>query len=139
MATATTRSWSLALLLLRWVPGLVFLSEGIQKFLFADLGPGRFTKLGFSHPAFWAGVTGGCEIACGLLLIVGLLTRLATIPLLIVMAVAFITTKWPELMSKGFWPFAHDDRTDFAMTLTLVAVLLVGAGSWSLDGKPRRV
>lgn len=139
MATTTTGRWSLALVLLRWVPGLVFLSEGIQKFLFGDLGAGRFTKLGFSNPAFWAAVTGGFEIVCGLLLIVGLLTRLATIPLLVVMGVAFMTTKWPELMSKGFWFFAHDDRTDFAMTLTLVAVLLVGAGSWSLDGKRRRV
>ena len=138
MATTTTGRWSLALLLLRWVPGLVFLSEGIQKFLFSELGAGRFTKLGFSNPAFWAAVTGGFEITCGLLLIIGLLTRLATIPLLVVMGVAFITTKWPELMTKGFWVFAHDDRTDFAMTLTLVAVLLVGAGSWSLDGKKGR-
>jgi putative oxidoreductase len=138
MATTTTGRWSLALLLLRWVPGLVFLSEGIQKFLFTDLGAGRFAKLGFSNPAFWAGLTGGFEIVCGLLLVIGLVTRLATVPLLVVMGVAFMTTKWPELMNKGFWVFAHDDRTDFAMILTLVAVLLVGAGSWSIDGNKRR-
>jgi putative oxidoreductase len=138
MATTTTARWSLALLLLRCVPGLVFLSEGIQKFLFSDLGTQRFTKLGFPNPAFWADLTGGAEICCGLLLIIGLLTRLATIPLLVVMGVAFMTTKWPELTGKGFWVFAHDDRTDFAMILTLAAVLLVGAGSWSLDGKRGR-
>lgn len=129
---------NLALLLLRCLPGFVFLAEGIQKFLFPDsLGTGRFTKLGFSHPAFWASFTGSFEIACGGLLIIGLLTRWATIPLLIVMAVAFTTTKWPEWMEKGFWTFAHDYRTDFAMTLSLLAVLLLGAGSWSLDSKMR--
>lgn len=129
---------NLALLLLRCLPGFVFLAEGIQKFLFPDsLGTGRFTKLGFSHPAFWASFTGSFEIACGGLLIIGLLTRWATIPPLIVMAVAFTTTKWPEWMEKGFWTFAHDYRTDFAMTLSLLAVLLLGAGSWSLDSKMR--
>jgi len=130
---------TLALLLLRCVPGLVFLTEGIQKFLFpASLGAGRFTKLGFSHAAFWSSFTGSFEIACGLLLIIGWLTRWATIPLLVVMAVVFVTTKWPEWIEKGFWIFTHDYRTDFAMTLTLVAVFLLGAGGWSLDAKRGR-
>lgn len=129
----------MALLLLRWVPGWVFLAEGIQKFLFPDqLGAGRFEKIGFDHPVFWSNWTGSFEIGCGLLLVLGLLTRLATIPLLIVMLVAFITTKWPELTGKGFWVFAHDYRADFSMTLTLIAVLLLGAGGWSLDAKRRR-
>jgi uncharacterized membrane protein YphA (DoxX/SURF4 family) len=124
----------LALLLLRWVPGLIFLSEGVQKFLFPDLlGAGRFAKIGFIHAAFWAKVTGTFEIGCGLLLMIGLLTRWATLPLLVVMGVAFVTTKWPEWMDKGFWVFAHDYRTDFAITLTLLAVMLLGAGGWSLD------
>jgi uncharacterized membrane protein YphA (DoxX/SURF4 family) len=127
------------LLLLRWIPGLVFLLEGVQKFLFPDLlGVGRFSKLGFAHPGFWASFTGGFEIACGSALLVGLLTRLATVPLLVVMGVAFVTTKWPELIDKGFWVFAHDYRTDFSMTLTLVAVMLLGPGRWSLDAKRGR-
>jgi putative oxidoreductase len=139
MVTTNTTRWSLALLLLRWVPGLVFLTEGIQKFLFPDaLGVGRFEKIGFAHAGFWADFTGGFEIACGLLLVLGFLTRWAAIPLLVVMGVAFKTTKWPELVDKGFWVFAHDYRTDFAMTLTLVAVLLVGAGGWSVDAKRGR-
>lgn len=65
-------------------------------------------------------------------------SRKAAVSLLVVMGVAFVRTKWPELMGKGFWVFAHDDRVDFAMTLTLVAVLLLGAGSWSVDGKRGR-
>ena len=136
MTTPETNRWSLALLLLRCVPGLVFLSEGFQKFLFPqELGEGRFAKIGFPHPGFWASLTGGFEIGCGFLLIVGLLTRWASIPLLVVMGVAFATTKWPELMNKGFWVFAHDYRTDFSMTLTLIAILLLGGGGWSLDKK----
>ncbi|MBS1603344.1 MAG: DoxX family protein [Bacteroidetes bacterium] len=139
MTANNTSRRSLALLLLRWVPGFVFLTEGLQKLLFPELlGTGRFGKLGFAHPGFWADWTGSFEIGCGLLLLVGLLTRWATVPLLIIMGVAFITTKWPELMEKGFWVFAHDYRTDFAMTLTLVAVLLLGAGGWSLDAKRGR-
>jgi uncharacterized membrane protein YphA (DoxX/SURF4 family) len=139
MTTPSSGRQALALLLLRWLPGLVFLSEGIQKFLFSEsLGVGRFTKIGFANPAFWASFTGGFEIGCGLLLVVGLFTRWATLPLLIVMGVAFVTTKWPEWVDKGFWVLAHDVRADFAMTVTLVVVLLLGAGRWSLDGKKGR-
>jgi putative oxidoreductase len=84
---------------------------------------------------FWALFTGCFEIGCGLLLVLGLLTRLATLPLLVVMVVAFVTTKWPELMEKGFWTMAHDGRTDFAMTLLLVFLLIYGGGRTSIDRK----
>ena len=81
---------------------MVFLSEGIQKFLFPEeLGVGRFAKIGFMHPVFWASLTGAFEIACGFLLIIGLATKWTCLPLLVVMGVAFITTKWPELVNKG--------------------------------------
>jgi putative oxidoreductase len=130
---------SLSLLLIRIIPGLVFLAEGIQKFLFDDtLGTGRFLKIGFGNPAFWAHFTACFEITCGALLIAGLLTRLAAIPPLIIMAVAFVTTKVPILIEKGIWPMLHEYRTDFAMTLTLIVVIMNGAGSWSLDKVFRR-
>ncbi len=122
--------------IVRLIVGLVFLSEGIQKFLFPELdGTGRFAKIGFSDPAFWAYFTGTFEIICGILLLIGFLTRLAAIPLLIIMATAFVTTKWPILMDKGFWPMAHDYRTDFAMTFLLIFLLIFGAGRWSVDYK----
>jgi uncharacterized membrane protein YphA (DoxX/SURF4 family) len=112
-------------ILVRWIVGLVFLSEGLQKFLTPDeTGPGRFANLGFGHPAFWAYFTGSFEIVCGALLIIGLLTRLAAIPLLIIMIVAFIATKVPILTKKGFWSFAHEYRTDFAMTLLLIGLAI---------------
>lgn len=121
---------------IRVLVGVVFLTEGLQKYLFPGLlGTGRFEKIGFSDPAFWAYFAGTFEIICGILIIVGLLTRLASVPLFIVMVVAFVTTKWPLLIDKGFWPFMHEYRTDFAMTILLVYLFIYGSGKWSLDSK----
>jgi len=123
-------------LLCRLAVGFIFLSEGLQKYITPDAtGAGRFAKIGFVHPAFWAYFTGAFEVVCGILILIGLLTRLAAIPLLIIMLVAFITTKIPVLTGKGFWPFAHEYRTDFAMTLLLIYLLLYGGGNHSLDKK----
>jgi putative oxidoreductase len=125
-----------AVLLVRLVVGAVFLSEGIQKFLFpAALGVGRFTKIGIPAPDVMAPFVGVVEIVFGLLLIVGLLTRLATIPLLIDILVAIGSTKIPMLMKDGFWKMAHEARTDYAMLLGLLFLLLVGAGPLSVDAR----
>ena len=124
------------IIIVRLVVGLVFLTEGIQKYLFPEtLGTGRFIKIGFTHAEFWAYFAGTFEIICGLLVILGLLTRLASIPLFIVMAVAFVTTKWPILVEKGFWAMAHEYRTDFAMTLLLIFLFISGGGGLSADSK----
>jgi putative oxidoreductase len=123
-------------LLCRLLVGLIFLSEGIQKFTRPeDVGSGRFAKIGFTSPDFWAHFTGSFEIVCGLLVLIGLFTRFAVIPLLIVMITAFVTTKLPILTRKGFWPFAHEYRTDFAMTLLLILLLIYGAGRKSFDSQ----
>jgi putative oxidoreductase len=124
------------IILVRIIVGLIFLSEGIQKFLFPDLvGAGRFEKIGFENPAFWAAFTATFEIICGTMILLGLLTRLAAIPLFIIMITAFITTKWPILIAKGFWTMAHEYRTDFALTVLLIFILLSGGGGWSADQK----
>ena len=108
----------------RLIVGLVFLSEGIQKYLLPELaGTGRFEKIGFIHPAFWAYFTGAFEITCAVLILMGLLSRYAAIPLLIIMITAFVKTKWPILIEKGGWAFAHEYRTDFAMTLLLLFLI----------------
>jgi putative oxidoreductase len=123
-------------LLIRLAAGLIFLSEGMQKYITPDAtGAGRFAKIGFSHPAFWAYFTGSFEIVCSILVLIGLLTRAAVIPLLTIMVVAFITTKVPILTDKGFWSFAHEYRTDFAMTLLLIYLLIYGGGNHSIDKK----
>lgn len=123
-----------AVIVIRLLTGSVFLSEGIQKFLYpTELGVGRFEKLGIIYPSFSAPFVGTVEITCGTLLLLGLLMRFATIPLLITMCVAIISTKFNVLMDSGFWKFAHEARTDYSMILSLIFLLIVGGGSISLD------
>lgn len=123
-------------MLIRLIVGLIFLTEGIQKFLFpGSLGTGRFMQIGFNDPAFWAYFTGSFEILCSLFILFGLVTRIASIPLLVIMITAFITTKLPILESKGFWAMIHEYRTDFAMTLLLIYLTAYGGGKWSVDSK----
>jgi uncharacterized membrane protein YphA (DoxX/SURF4 family) len=123
-------------IMIRFLVGFIFLSEGIQKYLFPELlGTGRFMKIGFSHAEFYAYFTGTFEIICSICILFGLLTRFAAIPLLVIMIVAFITTKWPILAHNGFWQFAHEYRTDFAMTILLIYLFIYGSGKWSVDSK----
>lgn len=121
-------------ILVRLMVGAVFLSEGIQKFLFPDqLGAGRFLKIGLPMPELLGPFVGTFEIVCGSLVLVGLFTRLAVIPLLAIMGVALTTTKWPMLAEQGFWYMAHEARTDWSMTLGSLYLLIVGAGPGSVD------
>lgn len=123
-----------AIIIVRVLVGWVFLSEGIQKFLFADaLGVGRFIKIGIPAPEIMAPFVGVVEIVGGVLLLVGLFTRLAAIPLIINMLVAIATTKIPILLKSGTWAMAHEARTDFSMLLGSLFLLLVGSGHFSLD------
>jgi len=127
-----------AVLLVRLVVGGVFLSEGIQKFLFpGDLGVGRFIKIGIPSPEFMAPFVGVCEILCGALMLIGLLTRFASLVMTINILVAIATTKIPLLMSKGFWNFAHESRVDYAMLLGSLFLLIAGAGGVSVDAHLR--
>ena len=134
--------------LVRLLVGSVFLSEGIQKFLYPpELAAGRFTKIGIPAPETMGPFVGGCEIVCGALLIIGLLTRLAAIVLFIDISVAILSTKIPIFLGHGFWGFSlpklprygfwsmmHEARTDFSMWFGLLFLLIVGAGrKWSLD------
>ena len=124
-----------ATLLVRLIVGGVFLSEGIQKFLYpATLGVGRFAHIGIPAPEVLAPFVGVVEIVGGALLLLGLATRLAAIPLIITISVAIGTTKVPILLSRGFWAAAHEARADWSMLLGALFLLVVGAGPWSLDG-----
>ncbi len=128
-----------ALSLIRILVGWVFISEGIQKFLFpAQLGVGRFEKIGLPAPHILAPFVGAVEIVCGALLLAGLFTRLAAVPLLGVIAVAIATTKIPMLAKTGVWSMLHEARTDFSMLLGLVFLLTTGAGTLSLDARLSR-
>jgi putative oxidoreductase len=136
-----------AIALVRLLVGWVFLVEGILKFMLPDeLGVGRFTTIGIPAPQLMGPFVGGVEIVCGALVILGLLTRVAAIPLLIDITVAIISTKIPIWLGHGYWCFSvaklkhygflsmlHEARTDFSMVLGLIFLLVVGAGGWSVD------
>lgn len=122
--------------LIRLMVGAVFLSEGIQKFLFPELrGAGRFEKIGLPSPEFLGSFVGGLEIICGILILFGLLTRLASAPTFIIMIVAFATTKSEVFMEKGFWELLHGSRTDWSMLLGSIFLIIRGGGNYSLDQK----
>jgi uncharacterized membrane protein YphA (DoxX/SURF4 family) len=116
---------------------LIFFTQGILKYIDPNMGVSRFTKIGFPHPYFTAHFVGTFEIICGFLVLIGLVTRLASIPLLIVICTAIATTKIPELSraNQGFWFMVSDARTDFAMLMSLLFLLCAGAGLWSLDSR----
>ncbi len=125
---------SKALLLIRVLVGWVFLSEGIQKFIFpAQLGIGRFQQIGIPHARLMAPLVGAVEITCGTLLLIGLFTRFAAIPLLGVILTAIVTTKLPMIAKSGMWSMLHEARTDFSMLLGLLFLLITGAGTVSID------
>ena len=121
-------------IIIRLIVGIVFLSEGIQKFLFPVIrGAGRFEKIGLPYPDFFGSFVGTFEIICGILILIGLLTRLASIPTLIIMIVAIATTKMEILAIDGFWQMMHGGRTDWAMLLGSFFLIIKGGGKWSID------
>ena len=128
-----------SVLIIRILVGAVFLSEGIQKFLFpADVGVGRFARIGIPSPEIMAPFVGVIEIVCGSLLLLGLLTRAAAGVLILDMVVAIATTKVPILLDRGFWTTAHESRTDWSMILGSLFLLVAGAGPLSLDARMAR-
>jgi uncharacterized membrane protein YphA (DoxX/SURF4 family) len=133
-ASASGARMSFGLLLLRLLVGWVFLSEGIQKFLFPGaLGAGRFEKIGIPAPHLMGPFVGVVEIVCGAMLILGIATLYAVIPLLIDIGVAIATTKVPMFHHQGFWATMHEGRTDFCMLLGLIAIACLGAGRMSFE------
>jgi uncharacterized membrane protein YphA (DoxX/SURF4 family) len=110
------------------------------KYTDPNLGVIRFTKIGFAFPDFTAHFVGTFEVICGFLVTVGMLTRLANVPLLIINLTVIATTKVSELFrpSQGFWFMVTDARTDFAMLTGILFLLMVGAGKISADCSVRK-
>ncbi|HET53715.1 MAG TPA: DoxX family protein [Ignavibacteria bacterium] len=121
-------------LLIRILVGSIFISEGIQKFLYPEIrGVGRFIKIGLPVPEFLGYFVASFEVVCGLLVFSGLFARLAAVPLLIIMTVALLTTKLPILLNDGFWEMAHAARTDWSMLIGSIIIIIIGAGKYSID------
>lgn len=132
-------------ILIRWLVGGIFLSEGLLKFVYTNQGVGRFTKIGIPFPEFSANFVGGLEIIGGICLILGLFTRFFTVPFIIQMIVAVLTTKIalylgtsplplpPSPPQVGIWAVLHETRVDYAQLLGLLFLMIAGPGKWSLD------
>jgi len=131
-----------AILAVRLLVGVVFFLEGIKKFIFPEQwGAGRFTRIGIPAPHVMGPVVGTFEIVCGLLVILGLWTRIVSVPLLCIISTAIVTTKFPILLKSGFWSMEDAARTDYSMFMGLIFLLFAGSGSISVDaqlakGKP---
>jgi len=129
-----TTDGSRTTIIIRMMVGVVFLSEGIQKFLFPDQrGAGRFEDIGLPEPELLGYMIGGFEVICGTLVLIGLFTRFASVILIGIMLVAIATTKIPILMDDGFWKMMHDIRNDWSMLLGSIFLLVKGGGNYSLD------
>jgi len=134
-----------ATILIRVMAGTVFLWEGILKFVYANQGVGRFTRLGFPAPYFTATADAWLEIVGGILIVSGLLTRLIVIPFIIEMLVAMASTKIPMYLGTsplplppvppqiGFWAVLHEIRSEYAQLASCAFLLWAGPGRWSLD------
>jgi putative oxidoreductase len=139
-----------ATFLIRLMAGSVFFWEGILKFVYANQGVGRFTKLGFPAPYFTATADGWLEIIGGLLLLTGLLTRAIAMPFIIEMVVAILSTKIPLYLGTyplplppvppqiGFWAVLHEVRSEYAQLLNCLFLVAVGPGPWSIDAWLRK-
>lgn len=134
---AGPRAGPASIVFVRLAVGLIFFSQGILKFTDPRMGVDRFARIGFPEPYFTSHFVGTFEIICGLLVLLGLRTRAASVPLLIVICTAIATTKIPELTrpAQGFWFMVSDARTDFAMLCSLIFLIIAGGGAFSLDAR----
>jgi putative oxidoreductase len=136
-----------ATIAIRWMAGGVFFWEGILKFVYANQGVGRFTKLGIPFPTVMAPFVGWLEIVGGILLLLGLGTRLIAIPFIVEMLVAILSTK-PRLFlgtlplppppvppQVGIWAVLHEVRSEYAQIMSCIFLLASGPGPWSLDAR----
>jgi len=122
------------MILIQGLVGFVFLSEGIQKFMFPESrGAGRFMEIGLPESEFFGYFVGSFEVISGIFVLLGVYTRIAVIPLTVIMVVAIFTTKIPILIDSGFSVMAHATRTDLLMLLCSIFLLVEGSGYFSID------
>jgi putative oxidoreductase len=122
--------------LIRFMVGFIFFTEGFQKFLFPQVrGAGRFEQMGMPAPEFLSYFVASFEVVCGALILAGLLTRLAAIPIIFIMLVVIVMARLPTLMYENFWIMMYISKIDFAMLIGAVFLFLEGSGRWSVDQK----
>jgi len=113
----------------RLTVGLVFLESGWGKLHALDQVTGYFTELGLPAPAFQARLASSTEFLCGGLLLLGLATRFAAVPLIITMAVAIRTALWEQVDGLS----SLVGLLEFSYVALLFWLATDGGGPLSLD------
>jgi putative oxidoreductase len=109
--------------------GLLFLSTGWGKVHDLAKVTHFFESLGIPAPGLNAVVVGYSELLCGAALVVGVLSRFATVPLIVSMIVALLTAKKSDI--HGLFDLVGAD--EFTYLCMLVVIAFVGPGAWSVD------
>ncbi len=134
-----------AIILIRLMAGGVFLWEGILKFVYHDQGGGRFALIGIPFPEAMATFVALLEIVGGILLISGRFTRPISVPFIVEMLVAMLSTKIamylgtsplplpPAPPKTGLWAVLHEIRSEYAQLMSVTFLLIAGPGPWSID------
>src|SRR5438105_5005293 len=132
---------SIALLVLRLVPGLLFIGHGLQKLVPAKLSPplldahgpqgvaGGFRQMGLEPALLLALLTGAAELSGGFLIASGLVTPLGTALLAAVMTVAILVVH----LRNGIWSAADGLEFPLLMLASVYVVSALGPGTLSLD------
>ena len=125
------------ILVLRLGVGIMFLAHGLQMAFGLFGGPGvkgfsgMLSGLGFAPPMFWATVASYTVLVGGLLLILGVQTRVCAILLLIFILTAGIKVH----LSKGFFLANGGFEYTFVITAACLALILIGAGKFTIFNK----
>lgn len=124
-----TANADVIVLLIRIVLGIIFIQTGFGKLIHFDRTVAFFNGLGIPFPVINAALAALTEFLGGILILVGLLTRLVSVPLAFVMLVAILTTKLNDIMS--FSDFIRLQELDYMLFFLLL--VFIGAGRYSLD------
>jgi putative oxidoreductase len=125
-----------------WFPALI--SRLVVGWIFVETGWGKlhhlpkvvefFKSLGIPAAHLQAPFVAGLELVCGVLLLLGIWTRIASVPLAAIMAVALLTAKRAEIHSVS----DLFGNSEFLYIVILVWLIFQGSGYVSLGGKLKR-
>jgi len=127
------------LLIIRLYWGWQFFLTGRGKLMNLDRTAGFFANLHIPMPKLNAVMAGSTECVGGLLLLLGLGSRIITVPLIFTMVVAYLTADFDKVQNIFSKPDAFVSADEFQFMLAAIIVLIFGPGVFSLDAIIARV